>query len=154
MAHVWLIVADGDAFDGGNPRHGMVRRWVQRYLQHGIAGLRKKHSRYSVEFRISVLQRMWRDQMSYRQVSALFDLRNPSAVSDWERQDHAGTLVFPAGHKMPSKPTEPAAPQPDETLTREQLLEVVKNLRAEVAYLKKLEALIQAKKLAAQKKRG
>ena len=134
--------------------HGTVRRWVQRYQQHGIAGLRKKYSHYSIGFKRSVLQRMWRDQLSYRQASVLFDLRDPGAVSRWERQYHAGTLDVPADLKMPLKPPEAADPQSDEARTREQLLDEVKNLRAEVAYLKKLDALIQAKKLAAQKKRG
>ncbi len=134
--------------------HGTVRRWIQRYQQHGIAGLRKKYSHYSAVFKRAALQRMWSEELSYREASALFDLRDPGAISRWERQYHAGTLDVPAEPKMPTKPPEPAVPQSDETRTREQLLDEVKNLRAEVAYLKKLDALIQAKKLAAQKKRG
>ena len=42
----------------------------------------------------------------------------------------------------------------DDTRSHADLLKEVKYLRAEVAYLKKLEALVQAKKQAAQKKRG
>lgn len=42
----------------------------------------------------------------------------------------------------------------DDTRSHANLLNEVKYLRAEVAYLKKLEVLVQAKKQAAQKKRG
>src|SRR5471032_798654 len=43
--------------------HTMVKRWVDRYRQHGIAGLQKKFNHYNAEFRLSVLQRMWREQL-------------------------------------------------------------------------------------------
>ena len=84
-------------------KHGVdqsnIRRWVDVYRQHGDAGLRKKFSHYSARFKLSVLRRMWRQELSYSQVVALFDLR------------------------------------------------------AEVAYLKKLDALVRAQRLAAPKKR-
>ena len=52
------------------------------------------------------------------------------------------------------KPKPPATPdKTGDTPTIERLLKENEYLRAEVAYLKKLDALIQAKKLAAQKKR-
>lgn len=52
---------------------------------------------------------------------------------------------------------EPRAPEPsqtEDTRTLEQLRKENEYLRAEVAYLKKLKALRQAKEQAAQKKRG
>lgn len=42
---------------------------------------------------------------------------------------------------------------PEDERTREQLLQENEYLRMEVAYLKKLDALIRAKKLVAQKKK-
>jgi transposase len=133
--------------------HGTVRRWVERYGEHGISGLQKKYSHFSVSFKKSVLKRMWRDQLSHRQVSVLFDLREPGAVSRWERQYHAGTLTESRrGLKtMPSNESpKPVDAKDDDALSREELLKQVKYLRAEVAYLKKMKALIQAKKEAAQ----
>jgi transposase len=50
----------------------------------------------------------------------------------------------------PPKPIEDASP---DTRTREQLLKENESLRAEVAYLKKLDALLKEKKRAAQKKK-
>ncbi|MGK5037528.1 transposase, partial [Janthinobacterium sp. LB3P118] len=39
--------------------HVVVKRWVDRYRLHGIAGLQKKFSHYDAEFKLAVLQRMW-----------------------------------------------------------------------------------------------
>jgi transposase len=145
-------------------RHGVsrsvVQRWVMAYEQHGHDGLRKKLNHYDVQFRMSVLTRMWQMDLSYQQVAAVFDIRSPGCIAKWERQYHDGgmdalaprprgrpkTMTRPA----PEKPTEESAP--DER-TREQLLKENEYLRAEVAYLKKLDALLQAKKQGAQKKK-
>ncbi|WP_336269395.1 transposase, partial [Vreelandella arctica] len=42
--------------------HATVRRWVKSYEQHGLSGLQKKSSRYSAEFKLSVLQRMRQEE--------------------------------------------------------------------------------------------
>ncbi len=62
-----------------------LRRWVASYRAHGRAGLRKKFSRYDAQFKMMVLQRMWRDGLSHREVIALFDIRNAGIVGQWER---------------------------------------------------------------------
>lgn len=144
--------------------HGTVRRWVERYRQHGEAGLRKKIShRYSARFKLSVLRRMWREELSCRQVAALFDLRGGhSVVTTWERQYDEGGLdalkAKPRGRqeKMPVAPQSPKPlPLPaEDARTLEQLRKENEYLRAEVAYLKKLRALRQAKGPVAPKKRG
>jgi transposase len=145
-------------------RHGVgytvLRRWIAVYEQHGREGLRKKYSHYDAQFRMSVLSHMWREELSYQQAAAVFDIRAHDAIAKWERQYHAGGIDAlaprPRGrrkkmtHPDHEKPTEDSAP--DER-TREQLLKENEYLRAEVAYLKKLDALLQAKKQAAQKKK-
>ena len=141
---------------------GTVQRWVASHDQHGTAGLRKKYSRYTAAFKLKVLRRMWRDQLSCRQVAALFDLRGHDSVSLWERQYHEGGLGAlapkPKGRprKMPTPipPAKPIDAKTEDTLTREELLAELKYLRAEVAYLKKWNALVQAEEDAAQKKRS
>ncbi|ABF08446.1 transposase DNA binding site ISRme12 [Cupriavidus metallidurans CH34] len=141
---------------------GAIRRWVGSYAHHGAAGLRKKSVRYGAKFKLSVLRRMWRDELSYRQVAALFDLRGGTAVvSAWERQYHSQGIDAlapkPRGRtKTMSAPIPPKPPASNvkETRTLEDLRKENEYLRAEVAYLKKWNALVQAKKAAAQKKRG
>jgi transposase len=140
----------------------MMRRWVACCGHHGAPGLRKKYSHYTGQFKLSVLQHMWREGLSHLQTSALFDLRRCGVVGQWERRYHESGLKGlepkPRGRprKMPEppRPPKPPAVPSKDTRSREQLVEEVEYLRAEAAYLKKANALVQAKKLAALKKRG
>jgi transposase len=139
----------------------ILRLWVDRYRQHGDAGLRRKSSHYSAQFKLSVLQQMWQEELSYRQVVTMFDLRGGTGViSGWERLYHQGGLEAlkpkPRGRPKEMKPpesTQAAAQQVTDTRTAQELRQENEYLRAEVAYLKKLDALVRAKKLAAQSKR-
>ena len=144
-------------------RHGVgrtvIRRWVASYREHGSAGLRKKRACYDAEFKLSVLQRMWRNELSYAQVSAMFDIRGEGCVAGWERLYHAGGIDALSSRRRgrPRKMATSPSPKPTESSTpdersREELLKENEYLRAEVAYLKKLDALL-AKKQAAQKKK-
>lgn len=125
--------------------HGTVRRWAHQYREHGAAGLRKKFSHYSAEFKLSVLHRMWQEELSCRQVAALFDLRGGhGVVTAWERQYYEGGLyaLRPKLRGRPTmttdrKSTTAASPvSADDTRTMEQLRKENEYLRAEVAYLK------------------
>lgn len=140
--------------------HATVRRWVKSYEQHGPSGLQKKFSRYSAEFKLSVLHRMRHEDLSARQAITLFDIRGGAGVvREWERQYHEGGFqaLKPKARGRPKMPTaeppKPSLPQTEKS-TLEQLLKENEYLRAEVAYLKKLRALRQAKEQAAPKKRG
>lgn len=146
-------------------KHGIdqavVRLWVDKYRKHGDAGLHRKSSRYSAQFKFAVLQQMWREELSYRQVVTLFDLRGGTGViSGWERLYHEGGLEAlqpkPRGRPKEMKPSQtpvPAAQQASDTRTAEDLRKENEYLRAEVAYLKKLDALVRDRKSAARPKR-
>jgi transposase len=141
--------------------HSQVKRWVDFYRQRGENGLIKKFSHYSAEFKLSVLQHMWRDELSFTQTAALFDLRGgPAVASSWERNYHKGGITAlapkPRGRPKSMKPPEPPKPsgeQPVQAKTLQELQRENEYLRAEVAYLKKLDALVRAKQQAAQTKR-
>ncbi|MFJ3319168.1 IS3 family transposase, partial [Herbaspirillum huttiense] len=140
--------------------HATVHRWVQRYRHHGLNGLNKKHEYYSAEFKLSVLKRMKKEGLSYREVEAMFNLRGVSTVSRWERLYHEhgldGLKPKPRGRPKMMKPKIPPNPlktKAEDARTRQDLLDEIEYLRAEVDYLKKRKALIQAKKAAAQKAR-
>lgn len=144
-------------------RHGIdastVRKWVAAYRVHGEASLKKKHSHYSAQFKLAILKHMREHALSYRQTAAYFDIRNIGILGRWERQYDAGGIQSlshrPRGRpkKMRESTSPPPKPENDETRTREQLLEELNYLRMENAYLKKLRALIQADKQAAQNKK-
>lgn len=128
----------------------MVKRWVEWYDAHGIDGLRKKFTAYSAEFKLSVLQCIWDNELSYSQAAARFNIRNPSAISVWERAYRDGGIealnARPRGRpkKMSAPLTKPEPAGDDEKRTREELLAELQQLRMENAYLKKLRALVQA----------
>lgn len=147
-------------------QHGLdptlLRDWVRRYQHHGIAGLtpreRTQRSHYSAEFKREVLHRMACDGLSAQQAIALFDIRSGvSVISAWQRQYDAGGLDAlhpkPRGHLM-KKPTSTSPSTANESAELKKLRDENEYLRAEVAYLKKLDALIREKQRAARKKRG
>ena len=144
----------------GLKSHTLLERWVMAYRVHGNAGLSKKSSTYSAEFKLSVLQHMWENQLSMTQTAAKFDIRHQAMVGIWERTYRDGGVEAlrprPRGRPkaMPTPERPPDSPPDDDKLSREQLLAEVKQLRMELAYTKKLQALVQARqKQVPQKKR-
>jgi transposase len=52
--------------------------------------LRPKRSAYSAEFKLLALSHQDREQLSSRQVAAVYDIRNPNQVVDWRRNFDQG----------------------------------------------------------------
>lgn len=147
-------------------RHGVdvssLRKWIAAYQALGATGLkRKRKMHYSPEFKLSVLQRMREEELSYRQTAALFDIRKFDIIGQWERRYDEGGLDAlsrqPGSglHKRMTKPIPSTQldSSDDEARTRDDLLAELNQLRMEIAYLKKLDALVQAKERAAQRKK-
>jgi len=139
--------------------HAVVHKWVAFYRLHGKAGLQKKFTHYSAAFKLSVLQHMWTHMLSHIQTAAVFDIRSLAMVGQWERLYHSGGIdaltTRPRGRPktMPVPRTPPPSSSPaEDTRTRDELVAELNYLRMDNAYLKKLEALIQAQKKAAVRK--
>ena len=66
--------------------------WVSHYRLHGVDGLRPKCSAYSSEFKLQVLSHQDREQLSSRQVAAIYDTRNPNQVVVWRHKLNQGGL--------------------------------------------------------------
>ena len=126
-----------------------------------LQGKSKRKKNYSPEFKLNVLQRMREEELSYRQVAALFDIRKSDIIGEWERRyDEGGleALSRQPGSGLHKKMTNPIPSiqlesSDDEARTRDDLLAELSQLRMEIAYLKKLDALVQAKERAAQRKK-
>ncbi len=138
----------------------IVRKWVAGYKCHGLRGLKKPYSPYTTEFKLSVLKAISSGDFSARHASAHFNIPAHCTILTWQRLYNEGGIDAltrrPRGRpKRMSTPTKPYQPsdKPVEELTPEELLLEVQYRRAEVAYLKKLDALIQAKKPAPKTKR-
>jgi transposase len=144
----------------GLSSHAILERWVAAYQLHGDAGLRKKSSQYSAEHKLLVLRHMWDNQLSANQTAAKFDIRSYAMVGMWERSYREGGIEALAprrrGKRTPMMASDTTKPDPapdDDKRSREELLAEVNQLRMELAYLKKLEALVQARKKLAPPKR-
>jgi transposase len=130
----------------------IVRRWVLWYRTHGVAGLTRQHTVYSPEFKLSVLQHMWDNSLSQTRAAAVFNIRNTVSVGIWERRFLSGGIEALArtSKRKPVQlkaPTTKASPPGDEQeRSRKDLLAEIDDLRLEVAILKKLQALAQARK--------
>ena len=135
----------------GIPSHFMVRKWVLAYQMHGNVGQGGKRKQYSAQFKLSVLEHMWENQLSMLQAAVKFDIRDHGMVGRWERAYRDGGVealaLRPKGqlHPMATPISEPDRPPDDDKRTREQLLDEIQQLRMELAYTKKLQALVQAR---------
>ena len=145
----------------------LVRRWTAYYRAHGLEGLKPKaFSTYSAEFKLSVLQQVWENGLSYSRAAAMFDVRSQCLVAEWDRAYRAGgvealthrTRGRPTAMRAPTTRPEPPEIPPSEDdvsdalLTRDQLIAKLQYMRMEVAVLKKLEALAQSKAKSAMPK--
>lgn len=98
------------------------------------------------------------DELSYRQVAALFDIRNFNIIGNWEHAydegGMAGLSPYASVRRPRMKKPSTKKPQPKSydgsSPSRKELLAELDHLRMENAYLKKLDALVQAKKQEAQ----
>lgn len=96
----------------------------------------KPNKRYTPEFKIKVVETMHREKLSYRETARQFDISN-SRVTAWERiyleEGADGLYAERRGRKSTGRPPK---------IKKEDLIAEVQRLRAENAYLKKLNALV------------
>ena len=126
-----------------------------------MAGLEKKVGRYSAQFKYEVLQFIAGNDLSHREGAAIYNIRDPSMLTQWRRSYDEGGLAAlvsrlrGSAKQMPdTPPKKPLAVADNASPTREDLLAEVNYLRMENAYLKKLKALVQEQqKFALRKKR-
>ena len=135
-----------------------IRSWVSHYRLHGVDGLRPKRSRYNAQFKMHVLSHQDREQLSSRQVAAIYDIRNPNQIVVWQRKLDAGGVAALESKRQGRPNMKPTRchPEPPGTATTDStraLREENDRLHAEVAYLKKLHALIRVRRSVAPTKR-
>jgi len=134
--------------------YSTVRGWVAMYVQHGRAGIEKKYDVYDEALKRRVLRGIREERLSLRKATVVFNLRSTATIRRWQQQYDQGTLTSGREQRAPVRiKKEPSVVKPDEKLTREELLEEVTYLRAETAYLKKLDALILEEQAAARGKK-
>ena len=100
-------------------------------------------ARTSAHFKLQVLSHQDHEQLSCRQVAAIYDIRNSNQVVVWRRKlDEGGVQAFGIREQehasMKKERCYPVPPSTAVTDSAQALLEENERLRAEMAYLKKL----------------
>lgn len=132
----------------------LVRNWVDVYECLGSKGFSPRYVRRTADSKIAILRQIQSESLSLREACRRFDIAAASSILVWQKQYAQGDLVAlerKCRERPPMNPFKPPT-KPLSELTQAELARYVEYLQAENAYLKKLEALDQSKKQAAQKK--
>ena len=133
-----------------------VQRWVEQYKQYGIEGFNFRNGHYDSRFKLEVVRYYLQKGLSLNQTAGYFKIPNEGIISQWvkiyERSGAIGLSSKPRGRKRSIMARKPAK---KETLSKDpatqKLAEMQKELdylRAENAFLKKLNALVQQEEAA------
>lgn len=134
-----------------------VRRWVNLYKHHGKKGLKSGHRGYNGVFKLKVIRCMLKNHLSLMETSARFGIPQDCTVAKWlakyQTQGIEGLLKETRGRKRSvmskkSKKKTDSTSSGSEEKTLAALKAEVEYLRAENAFLKKLDALIQEEEAA------
>ena len=130
----------------------MVRRWVKFYELYAVAGLERSGDRqFSVKFRFKVLREIDSGRLSIKESALKFNIAAESSIINWQR-NYEKFGILGLENKSRGRPKimsdyKRKKRKSDKPLTREEeLLLENERLRAEIAVLKKLDALILARK--------
>ena len=129
-----------------------IRKWVSFYKTYGEIGLLPRiNQSYSVEFKLKVLKIIEKESLSLRATSLRFNIPDVAIIVKWKK-DFANFEVQGLQPKKRGRPISMSdykrkKRKSDKPLTREEeLLKENERLRCENALLKKLDALIQARR--------
>lgn len=98
------------------------------------------YKRYTPEFKIQIIRTMQEESLSYHEACRRFEVKSRDQIKTWERiyleEGADGLRIERRGRKSTGRPRklEPAV--------EEDLIAEVQRLRAEVDYLKNLQALV------------
>ena len=110
------------------------------------------NKRYTPEFKKLVVETMQKERLGYSETCRRFDVNGHHQIQDWERiyleEGPEGLAIERRGRRSKGRP---AKQLPKEV--EEDLLEEVQRLRAEVEYLKNLQALVLEDERRQRKKR-
>lgn len=133
----------------------IVRTWVKQHQSGGIEAIKPKanKARYSSDFKHQVITTMLTQGLSQSEVALKFAISSPALISHWHKayrhQGMSGLIPKRKGRDAMTKPF--IIDKPDNEKTLAELKRENEYLRAEVAYLKKLDALLKVEEQAGRK---
>ncbi len=124
----------------------MVRTWAMLYEHHGEEAFKISYTSYTAQFKIDVLNYMNNHGTSPNETAAIFNITSPALIRKWRIQfESQGKDALKSKKKgRPTMKKETIKVTPAER-SIEALQEEIVDLRMEIAYLKKLNALVQSK---------
>jgi transposase len=133
-----------------------IRRWLGQYNEYGVKGFKLRNGSYEKSFKLRVVRYYLKKGLSLSQTATYFKIPNAGIVCKWvesyKRLGATGLSNKPRGRKRSTmakklKKKEVTSNDP----AAQKLVEMQKELeylRAENAFLKKLEALVQQEEAA------
>lgn len=125
----------------------VISCWVRLYQENGKEAFLKSYTKYSAEYKMSVLNYMNETGTSSIDTAAIFNISSPGMIRNWKKKFKIGgydALVSKKKGQLSMKKDmrKTTKPSPAEGSVEE--LEVrIKYLEMENAYLKKLNTLVQ-----------
>ena len=102
--------------------------------------------KYTGEFKQEVVEAVMRDKLSYREAARQYGVTNHETIKKWERiyleEGPEGLHIERRGRACAEGGTQKGRKPKLDQKVEEDLIAEVQRLRAEVAYLKKLNALV------------
>lgn len=131
-----------------------VHRWVMNYKAQGINGLEAAHGIYSGDFKVHVVEYIHENNVSFARAAAYFGILHDARLRSWDRiyRDKGPQALYNSVSRRYTKVSKDKTNKSDsEKQTEKDLMAEIRRLRMENDYLKKLNALVQAKKESAKK---
>jgi transposase len=127
-----------------------IRKWVSFYKTYGEIGLfPRMNQSYSTEFKLKVVKAIEKESLSLMRAGVRFNIPNISIILKWKK-DFANFGIEGLQPKQKGRPISMSdkrkKSKSDKPLTKEELLKENERLRCENELLKKLQALIQARR--------
>ena len=140
-----------------------VKAWVDKYKSGGFDNLSKKlkNSKYTSEFKLSVIQYRQINQTSLRETAEYFDIANGSMICNWEKKyKESGISGLEDNRGRPKKYMTKSNKKPNNNTPineseREELIRLREEnrlLKMKIIYEKKLQALLLEEEAEARKR--
>jgi transposase len=133
-----------------------VRRWLGQYKEYGVKGFKFRNGNYERSFRLQVVRYYLKKGLSLNETANYFKIPNAAVVRQWveryKRLGASGLTNEPRGRKrssMAQKPKKKEITSSDPAAQKlAELQKELEYLRAENAFLKKYNALVQQEEAA------
>ena len=135
--------------------HNAISKWVKQYKFQGVEAFVKQYTNYSAQFKLDVLNYMIENGTSSNETAAIFGIAAPSTILQWRKQfETKGFDALQSKKKRRPSMKKETNKQPKQAPVEgspEALQAEIDRLRMENEYLKKLNALVQAKEKSPKK---